>query len=513
VVSGRSGERRLASRCGAAAALLGLLGWIGWVSGITFLASLRPGYNAIAPSAATALIVLGAILMRLPRAGRRECLSSAVMAAFLSLYGLLEPLGLVFRADLNGEDAATRWLARVTSIPFEPMSPVAGAMMFAVGAALLPVLLQSCLGDRQRRLRHAGATLGSAGVVAGLVFLLGYLHHAPLLYGTGYIPIAATSALGFTLLCLGAVALAGAEAWPARLFVGVSARSRLLRTFVPLTALVVVLVSLITEAMWRAERVSHALVASALAMACALLAGLVVSRVAGALGGTIDRAHLEQELRAEVAERMTAEINHRMKNNLMLIAGVLEMQLASYPGNHPAAEELRNAIARITSLSVVHEHLYEGRSGDIELGDVLRRIGSIAVQALSAAEVDFTVSSEPHYVSPKLGSTLAILANELLTNALKHGAPAADGRLVVRVAVRHTDGSLRLRVWNSGNPVPADFDAGAHAGFGLQILHGVVTQQMKGTFSLTPHQGGTLAEVVVGEAACRHEDPVAYSGR
>lgn len=221
-----------------------------------------------------------------------------------------------------------------------------------------------------------------------------------------------------------------------------------------------------------------------------------------------EQALAAEQLRAKLAEQLYAEINHRMKNNLMLLAGVLEMQAYALPQDSPAAGALRDAVTRVAALSAVHEHLYEGKAGEVELRDIIGRIGQMDVEALAATGVAFTVTGDEVHVPSKLGSTLAIVTNELITNALKYGAAGCDGRRRIEIAVRHREGGISLTVWNSGNPVPADFNVAAHRGMGLELVLAVVSEQLKGRFAIVPHDGGTLAKLTIAETVLAEPAPV-----
>jgi PAS domain S-box-containing protein len=204
-----------------------------------------------------------------------------------------------------------------------------------------------------------------------------------------------------------------------------------------------------------------------------------------------------ERMRAEFAETVASEINHRMKNNLVLLSSVLQMQLATQPPGSPAAAQLRDAITRISSISVVHEHLYADQPGMVELKDILGRIGEIATGIFSRGDVEFSVTGDTVYASSKVGTTIATVANELITNAIKHGAPEADGRLRISVDLSRQRDKLRLAVWNSQNPIPPGFDVSKQQGMGLRLVDGVVSGQLKGTFVLSPYNDGTLAEVML----------------
>jgi len=767
-----SPESRVAAWSGAAAGLLGVAGLVGWWFGIPALTRVAAGYKAIAPSVAVALIVLSLALIRLAsgRAARGERSLLAAVAGLISLFGLLESIGWLVGADLNREEAMTRYLARATSIPFETMSPVAGALLFLLGAAMLALLLGARGTTRRRSLGDTAGGLAVLAALVALIFSLGYAYGVPLLYGSPAIPISLTAALGGLLLAMGTVAAAGYEHWPLRGVVGDSARARLLRAFVPFTVFVTLTVSVAEHRLAALAGASHILVGAVLAVVFALAVGLAALRIAQSIGETIDRARLAQQRaeealresqadlnraqavahtgswrldvrrnelrwsdethrmfgvpqgtpmtyeaflaavhpddreyvdrnwaaalggenydiehrivvgdtvkwvrekaelefdaggallggfgtvqditdhkrqadelaaaerearrqarlletivensrsqlvyldrdfnfvwvnpayaeacrrpredfagrnhfelypheeneaifkwvrdtgrpiefherpfvfpdqpergatywdwtltpikdekgaveglvfslvdmteqvrareqiagaereRARVAETIAAEINHRMKNNLMLVSGILQLQLSTQPSDSPAAAALRQAISRISALSVVHEQLYEDRSGKVELQYALRRIGEMAAGALSPGNVELSVTGDQVPAHSRVGSAVSVVANELITNAIKYGAPQADGALHVDIDLSLHDGKLILRIWNSGNPVPADFEVANQRGMGLQIAREVTTGQLKGSFALRPHDGGTMTEIVIDES-------------
>lgn len=82
---------------------------------------------------------------------------------------------------------------------------------------------------------------------------------------------------------------------------------------------------------------------------------------------------------------------------------------------------------------------------------------------------------------------------------MKYGGPGGDGLLKIAVSLARDDEQLRLRVWNSGNPIAGNFDLVRRSGMGLDLVQGVVAGQLDGTFAIHPHDGGTLAEMSFGE--------------
>jgi len=101
--------------------------------------------------------------------------------------------------------------------------------------------------------------------------------------------------------------------------------------------------------------------------------------------------------------------------------------------------------------------------------------------------IELNTVSEP-------ATRLAMVANELLINAAKHGAPSLSGELHIRVDLEAKEGKLHLSVWNSGQPQGRDEEQ--VAGLGLQLVRGLIAQD-QGRFALKSYKGGSLAEVVI----------------
>jgi len=209
--------------------------------------------------------------------------------------------------------------------------------------------------------------------------------------------------------------------------------------------------------------------------------------------------------RAQLAETLTAEITHRMKNNLAIVAGLLQMQVTEEPTGSRAAAIISDAVARLRAFAVVHEQMYATQDQAVELLRALRGVAEIGREFSTAGEVEVSVAAQPVYYSSKAATNLCVIANELITNAVKHGAPGSSGKLTVRVEASVCDGRLRLSVWNSGNPVPAELEPSAQPTLGLRLVHAIATTQYGGEFNLRPCDDGTLAEVVIDDEALRQE--------
>ncbi len=210
-----------------------------------------------------------------------------------------------------------------------------------------------------------------------------------------------------------------------------------------------------------------------------------------------------ERARRQLAETLTTEVSHRMKNDLAMVAGLLEAHLRDKDLAPPGTRAIATAIARIRSIAAVHDQLYQTQSESVDLLEALRRIAQISGEALRVANVDVTVDGESVSYPRRPATALCVAGGELITNALKHGAPGGDGRLRIAVEVRPAGGELHLAVWSSGNPVSREFDPGKHGRMGLRLITELVAGQYGGAFLLRPRDDGTQAELIVEEARLR----------
>ncbi len=203
--------------------------------------------------------------------------------------------------------------------------------------------------------------------------------------------------------------------------------------------------------------------------------------------------------RVRLAEAMVSEVSHRTKNNLAIVAGLLQLQADRHAGAEESTHLIRDAITRIRAFAALYEQVQVGPGEQIEVVEAVRRIAEIAQGVLAVRDTDIAVEGAPVSYPFEVGTNLTVVANELITNALKHGAPDPMGALRIRIEVESRDGKLRLSVWNSGNPVADDLNLAEASATGLYLVQSVVVDNYGGEFHLQSHRGGTRAEVVIPE--------------
>jgi two-component sensor histidine kinase len=205
---------------------------------------------------------------------------------------------------------------------------------------------------------------------------------------------------------------------------------------------------------------------------------------------------MELFIRTKALEANTTfykEIHHRVKNNLQTVASLLRMQLRRLD-RQSAARALEDSIGRIESIALVHETLSQGEIGLVDLGELLGRIAHLARDASETAPpLTLRFDGPKVMLTSKQATSLALIANELVQNALQHGVAAGGTR--VDVAVDRADGHVRLVVEDDGAGLPADFDPVRDGNLGLTIVATLTADELSGEFSLRRAAGRTCASV------------------
>jgi two-component sensor histidine kinase len=193
-------------------------------------------------------------------------------------------------------------------------------------------------------------------------------------------------------------------------------------------------------------------------------------------------------------ETLIKEIHHRVKNNLQTITSLLSLQSRRLPEGRDR-RVLREAQARINALATVHRSIYETESLDsVVLSEFLTTLAQQVrdIAGTSADQLTVTVDAPARSIAQDRAVPVALLVNEAMTNAIKHGfADGGPGRIQISVRPRD-DGGWRLEVADDGRPPPDDASpAGDSAGIGRSLMT-AFAEQLGGTLDVVQDGGTTV---------------------
>jgi two-component sensor histidine kinase len=212
---------------------------------------------------------------------------------------------------------------------------------------------------------------------------------------------------------------------------------------------------------------------------------------ANILGMAIERQRYELQLKAALDRQqlLLKETSHRVKNSLQIVTAMLRLQ-ANTAGDDNLRAGLAEASSRVSAIGRAYERLsYNPDVENINLGPYLKEVCTDAISGAVPCKLNFDAIQEIQLDADRAIS-LALLVNELVTNAVKHGlAGRSDGHIWVRLA-RNDKNTAVISVRDDGVGLPADFDLGKSRGLGMRIIAGL-SRQLLGAISHRPDAGGT----------------------
>ncbi|MCC7551387.1 MAG: PAS domain S-box protein, partial [Methanobacterium sp.] len=214
-------------------------------------------------------------------------------------------------------------------------------------------------------------------------------------------------------------------------------------------------------------------------------------KIYGANQDITERKKAEDAIKKALEEKeiLLKEIHHRVKNNLMVISSLLNLQ-SQYIRDKQALNVFKESQNRAKSMALIHERLY--RSTDlkrIDFGDYIRTLTTELYRTYVSDSNSIGLNFDLEDVMVDINTTvpLGLILNELITNSMKHAFP--DGREgVINVEFHRTDDEFILIIGDTGVGFPEDLDFRNTKSLGLQLVNNL-THQIDGTIELDRSQG------------------------
>jgi len=188
-------------------------------------------------------------------------------------------------------------------------------------------------------------------------------------------------------------------------------------------------------------------------------------------------------------EVLLREVYHRVKNNLQVVQSLLKLRARSL-SDGDARNAIETSVQRVHVMAMVHERLYQmpdltGLSLTAYLRDLAQ--GAIASHSERPDQIEFEMDAVEIPLSLDLAVPFGLLANELISNCLKHGLP--HGRAgKIHVSVARIPGAVRFIIEDNGAGLPKDFDAARTTSMGLKLAASLA-HQLGGTLEFSSGNG------------------------
>jgi two-component sensor histidine kinase len=191
-------------------------------------------------------------------------------------------------------------------------------------------------------------------------------------------------------------------------------------------------------------------------------------------------------------EMLLKEIHHRVKNNLMIISSLLNLQ-SRYIEDKDARDVFKESQNRAKSMAMIHERLYHSTDlKNIDFGDYIMSLTTdlYHTMVLDSDRIKLDIDVEDVKIDINNMVPLGLIVNELITNSMKYAFPNhKSGYIKIQLYREHE--KITLVVSDNGIGLPEDVDYRKTNSLGLQLVKSL-TDQIDGEIRLDKSQGTTF---------------------
>lgn len=185
---------------------------------------------------------------------------------------------------------------------------------------------------------------------------------------------------------------------------------------------------------------------------------------------------------------LAEELQHRVRNNLQLVYGMLSKQLDDTP-DETVQRGIKAIARRVSTLAQVYDHLLGNEmTRTTDFGGYVKSLclNLAEIQGASADTVTLTCESDAIMLDLDVVTALGIVVAELVTNSYDHAFPSGTGS--ISVSVRRAIGDVAVATMTIGDDGPGFTAPGASKRHGLGLVRRLV-EQVRGTVSVETHHG------------------------
>lgn len=208
-----------------------------------------------------------------------------------------------------------------------------------------------------------------------------------------------------------------------------------------------------------------------------LVAVLIISFLIFTLYKKSKKSRTSLEEKNQQITTLVQELHHRVKNNLQVVSGILELQ-----SNKSENAEVKNSLMegqhRVKAMALIHQKLYQNEKlNKVDLNEYLRELASSIhmLCILPGQKVGINYKIESIALDVDVAVSLGLIANELITNAFKHGfAEGRDGQITISTNSL-ADDRYELIIEDDGIGMDTNI-AENEDSLGLRLVNGLVWQ-------------------------------------
>jgi PAS domain S-box-containing protein len=208
-----------------------------------------------------------------------------------------------------------------------------------------------------------------------------------------------------------------------------------------------------------------------------------------------DRKRYEERLETSLREKevIIKEVHHRVKNNMQVISGFLELQ-SNYITDPVSIEKLAECQQRVRTMALVHEKLYQAKNlGYINASEYVKSLVlDLTNSYMLRSDILINTDVDDANITLDMAIPCGLIINELVTNALKYAFKDRSGGSIAVGLHLGPDHHFNLIVEDDGIGIPPGFSVEKSPTLGLQLVN-VLVKQLGGSVVVTGGKGTRFA--------------------
>lgn len=191
------------------------------------------------------------------------------------------------------------------------------------------------------------------------------------------------------------------------------------------------------------------------------------------------RKKFEDDLKDALNEKnvLLQEIHHRVKNNLAIISGLLQIQQFDSDNEH-LNKILGNSISRIKSMALIHEKLYSSKSlSHLHFREYIEDlVSSIKKTHDYSDRISIHVDCDDTVLNVNQAVPCALILNEAISNSMEHAFVQNNEKGTIRVSFKEQDNKLYVSIKDDGIGIPDHALHSEQPTMGLTIIQTLIKQ-------------------------------------
>ena len=205
-----------------------------------------------------------------------------------------------------------------------------------------------------------------------------------------------------------------------------------------------------------------------------------------------DRKRKELRITESLHEKevLLSEVHHRVKNNLAIVSGLLELNSLEFEDGS-TLDFIRSSQLRIQSMAKIHEQLYQSDSfTHVSFKDYIHELVETIQSTMRTNETEPEIKTDIEDVQLNLNYAIpcGLVLNELITNSWKHAFPNQKAG-TIQISLSSEGENIHLTVEDDGVGLPPGFEYKNATSLGMTLIK-ILSQQIEAELSIGNNRNG-----------------------